>query len=346
MSKTKISEYSATAGSNTDVDGININEGCAPSGINNAIRAVMAALKRFQTGTDGDPITVGGNFTVDGNTTIGSASTDTLTINANAASVPNGLDFDTGTLKIDATNNRVGINKSSPAVTLDINGSVNLGRGSISGTYVQSGTTITITSSSHGLLAGDKIYLDFTTGTGVDAVTTVTSVSDANTFICTGGTSLSTSGNVTIKFVVTFGSDTYVVNLSASGAVTFTSVTVSSTLSVGSTLSVTGTGYSTGITLTDASSIDWDTNLGQTATVTLTDNRTMNAPTNLKNGAYYGLAVYQDATGGRTLSWNSVFKWQDATAPTLSSSADAKDFFTFRSDGTNLYEQGRSQGVA
>ena len=330
MSKTKISEYSATAGSNTDVDGININEGCAPSGINNAIRAVMAALKRFQTGTDGDPITVGGNFTVDGNTTIGSASTDTLTINANAASVPNGLDFDTGTLKIDATNNRVGINKSSPAVTLDINGSVNLGRGSISGTYVQSGTTITITSSSHGLLAGDKIYLDFTTGTGVDAVTTVTSVSDANTFICTGGTSLSTSGNVTIKFVVTFGSNAYIVNLDAfTGAVTFTS-----------------TGYSTGITLTDASSIDWDTNLGQTATVTLTDNRTMNAPTNLKNGAYYGLAVYQDATGGRTLSWNSVFKWQDATAPILSATASAKDFFTFRSDGTNLYEQGRSQGVA
>ena len=342
MAKEKISQYSAVPASNTDVDNINIDEGCAPSGINNAIRAVMGALKRFQTGTDGDPVTVGGDFATEANTTLGNASTDTLTINSNAASVPNGLDFDTGTLKIDATNNRVGINKSSPAVTLDINGSVNLGRGSISGTYVQSGTTITITSSSHGLLAGDKIYLDFTTGTGVDAVATVTSVSDANTFICTGGTSLSTSGNVTIKFVVTFGSNAYIVNLdSFTGAVTFTS-----TVAIGSTLTVTGTGYSTGITLTDASSIDWDTNLGQTATVTLTDNRTMNAPTNLKDGAYYGLAVYQDATGGRTLSWNAVFKWQDATAPILSSTADAKDFFTFRSDGTNLYEQGRSQGVA
>ena len=342
MSKTKISEYSATAGSNTDVDGININEGCAPSGINNAIRAVMAALKRFQTGTDGDPITVGGDFATEANTTLGNASSDTLTINPNAASIPNGLNFDSGTLKLDATNNRVGVNTSSPAVTLDVNGSANIGRDSFTGTYSQSGTSITVTKTSHGLLAGDKIYADFTTGTGVDGVYTVTSVSDANTFLITGGTSLSTSGNVTVKFVVTFGSNAYIVNLDAfTGAVTFTS-----TVSVGSTLTVTGTGYSTGITLTDASSIDWDTNLGQTATVTLTDNRTMNAPTNLKNGAYYGLAVYQDSTGGRTLSWNSVFKWDSGSAPNLSAEASAKDFFTFRSDGTNLYEQGRSQGVA
>lgn len=341
MAKIKISQYSAVPASNTDVDNINIDEGCAPSGINNAIRAVMAALKRFQTGSDGDPVTVGGDFATEANTTLGNASSDTLTINPNAASIPNGLNFDSGTLKLDATNNRVGVNTSTPAVTLDVNGSANIGRDSISATYTQSGTTITISATSHGLLAGDKIYLDFTSGTGVDAVATVTSVSDANTFICTGGTSLSTSGNVTIKFVVTFGSNSYIVNLSASGAVTFTS-----TVSVGSTLTVTGTGYSTAITLTDASSIDWDTNLGQTATVTLTDNRTMNAPTNLKNGAYYGLAVYQDSTGGRTLSWNSVFKWDSGSAPNLSAEASAKDFFTFRSDGTNLYEQGRSQGVA
>lgn len=335
MAKIKISQYSAVPASNTDVDNINIDEGCAPSGINNAIRAVMAALKRFQTGSDGDPVTVGGDFATEANTTLGNASSDTLTINPNAASIPNGLNFDSGTLKLDATNNRVGVNTSSPAVTLDVNGSANIGRDSISATYTQSGTTITISATSHGLLAGDKIYLDFTSGDGVDAVATVTSVSDANTFICTGGTSLSTSGNVTIKFVVTFGSNSYIVNLSASGA-----------FSIGSTLTVTGTGYSTAITLTDASSIDWDTNLGQTATVTLTDNRTMNAPTNLKNGAYYGLAVYQDSTGGRTLSWNSVFKWDSGSAPNLSAEASAKDFFTFRSDGTNLYEQGRSQGVA
>jgi hypothetical protein len=338
---TKISDYSSTAASNTNVNGINIGEGMAPSDVNNAMREILAELKNQQAGLDGSDFTVGGNLSVTGNATLGDASGDAVTLNASTVAIPNSLSFDSGTLKLDATNNRVGVNKSSPAVTLDVNGSANIGRDSISATYSQSGTTITITATSHGLLAGDKIYLDFTTGTGVDAVTTVTSVSDANTFICTGGTSLSTSGNVTVKFVVTFGSNSYIVNLSASGAVTLTS-----TLSVGSTLTVTGTGYSTPQTLTDASTIAWDTDLGQTATVTITDNRTFGAPTNLKNGAYYGLAVYQDSTGSRTITWNSVFKWASGSAPTLSTAASSKDFFTFRSDGTNLYEQGRSQGVA
>jgi hypothetical protein len=54
MAKTKISEFSATPSSNTDIDGINIAEGCAPSGINNAIRELMSQLKDFQAGTAGD----------------------------------------------------------------------------------------------------------------------------------------------------------------------------------------------------------------------------------------------------------------------------------------------------
>ena len=66
MAKTKISEYSSTPSNNTDVNGINIAEGCAPSGINNAIRQVMADLKDFQTGAKGDPLTVGGNLAVTG----------------------------------------------------------------------------------------------------------------------------------------------------------------------------------------------------------------------------------------------------------------------------------------
>lgn len=54
MAKTRISEYDAIAANNTDVNSINIAEGCAPSGINNAIRQVMADLKDFQQGTKGD----------------------------------------------------------------------------------------------------------------------------------------------------------------------------------------------------------------------------------------------------------------------------------------------------
>jgi len=62
MAKTKISEYDSTASNNTDIDGVNIAEGCPPSGINNAIREVMAHLKDWQSGVSGDklPIASGG----------------------------------------------------------------------------------------------------------------------------------------------------------------------------------------------------------------------------------------------------------------------------------------------
>jgi hypothetical protein len=54
MAKTKISEFSTTPSNNTDIDSINISEGCAPSGINDAIRELMSQLKDFQTGAVGD----------------------------------------------------------------------------------------------------------------------------------------------------------------------------------------------------------------------------------------------------------------------------------------------------
>ena len=50
MAKDKISDYSTTANSNTDIGGINVDEGCAPSGINDAIRTLMAQLKTWQSG--------------------------------------------------------------------------------------------------------------------------------------------------------------------------------------------------------------------------------------------------------------------------------------------------------
>lgn len=85
MTKAKISEYDATAANNTDANGVNIAEGCAPSGINNAIREVMAALKRFETGSDGDSVTVGGNLVVSGSTTANTLSASVLTLSTDLA---------------------------------------------------------------------------------------------------------------------------------------------------------------------------------------------------------------------------------------------------------------------
>ncbi len=63
MAKTKISEFDVNPDNNTDINNINIAEGCAPSGINNAIRQIMADLKAFQTGADGDSGTFVGVYT-------------------------------------------------------------------------------------------------------------------------------------------------------------------------------------------------------------------------------------------------------------------------------------------
>ena len=71
MARTKISEFSATAADNTDIDNINIAEGCAPSGINNAIRELMAQLKDMQTGASGDAFTL---------TTVNSTTVDTTNL--------------------------------------------------------------------------------------------------------------------------------------------------------------------------------------------------------------------------------------------------------------------------
>ena len=71
MPRAKISEFSTIPGDNTDIDGINIAEGCAPSGINDAIRELMAQLKDFQSGAAGDNITVVGTLAAKGTSSSG-----------------------------------------------------------------------------------------------------------------------------------------------------------------------------------------------------------------------------------------------------------------------------------
>jgi hypothetical protein len=112
------------------------------------------------------------------------------------------------------------------------------------------------------------------------------------------------------------------------------------------TNALTAQSYFVEVTLTDGATVNWAVSSAQVAKLTLGGNRTMAAPTGLQNGAFYSLMIIQDGTGSRTLSWNSVFKWNSGVAPTLSTTANSRDIFTFRSDGTNLYEVGRTLGLA
>ena len=84
MAKNSIRDYSATAGSNTDIQSVDIDENCAASGINNAIREIMADLKDVSTGAVNletpvaDGLTIGtSNLDMNGNELILDADADT-----------------------------------------------------------------------------------------------------------------------------------------------------------------------------------------------------------------------------------------------------------------------------
>jgi hypothetical protein len=111
MAKTKISEWSATPANNTDIDNINIAEGCAPSGINDAIREMMAQIKDLYAGTSGDIIAVAAGGTGVGTST-GSGSnvlSTSPTLVTPALGTPSAL---------------VGTNITGTATSFNINGTV------------------------------------------------------------------------------------------------------------------------------------------------------------------------------------------------------------------------------
>ena len=89
-------------------------------------------------------------------------------------------------------------------------------------------------------------------------------------------------------------------------------------------------------TLTDGVTVNWDLNSIEVATLTLGGNRTLATPTNRRVGTFV-LHVIQDATGSRTLSFSSTYKWPAGVAPVLTTAANARDILSFVCDGTNMY---------
>lgn len=67
-----------------------------------------------------------------------------------------------------------------------------------SGTYAQSGTTITVTKIDHQLTVNESVNLNFTSGNAVDGEFKVVSVPSTSTFTVTGTSSATTSGNVLV----------------------------------------------------------------------------------------------------------------------------------------------------
>lgn len=90
--------------------------------------------------------------------------------------------------------------------------------------------------------------------------------------------------------------------------------------------------------LIDGASILWDVDQSPSAVVVLGGNRTVINPATMAAGpiTLYRLTVVQDATGSRTITWGSAFKFPGGVAPTLSTAANAVDELIFDSDGSNM----------
>lgn len=240
MPKNKISEYSATNSANTDIGGINIDEGCAPSNINNAIREVMAQLKNFQTGASGDAFTFAGGVLISGATnTISGASVISGNINSsgttntfsggNILSGTNTLSGTTiisGNATISGTTNTI---SGAAIITGNINssGSAN----TFSGGVVHSGTN---TFSSSVIISGNINSSGTNTFSSSQVISGNINSSGTNTFsgtqVISGGSTFSGAAKGSIvtdndgSFDMTAGNN-FTCTPTASFTLTFTNIT-------------------------------------------------------------------------------------------------------------------------
>lgn len=257
MTKANVTQYSSTAGSNTDIDGIDIAENCSPANINNAIRSLMSHLKNLDTGatTLTSPSSTAQTITTlktqnvqftDGDAAFSIADGGAVTIpdlvattaDVNGGSI-DGATLGTNSAITQAVIDNVNINGSTIGHTSDTDlMTVSSGLLTVAGTVAASGVTIgsaaSITdvdtdlasvSGSDDTVASAKAIKSY-----VDAQLTASDLDfqadsggalavdlDSQTFTLTGGTGIDTSGS---GQTVTFAIDSTVATLTGSQALT------------------------------------------------------------------------------------------------------------------------------
>jgi hypothetical protein len=185
MAKNKISEWDATASGNTDVGGININEGCPPSTINNAMREIMAQIKDQQTGYDGDNFTVGGNLSVSGTSNfVGNATAVTQLDSDNSTKLAT-------TAYVQTKNAALGTIATQDASSVNITGgsitgltSLSTSSGNISSTTITASGTLVIGTNWTAVQSGTDLIFKYS-GTNkmkIDSSGNLTVVGDVTAF--------------------------------------------------------------------------------------------------------------------------------------------------------------------
>ena len=245
------------------------------------------------------------------------------------------------------------------ATTADINAGTF--DGIVGGTTPADGSFTTLSSSGAATLTN----IDGIIGANTPAAITGTTIT-GNTSVTTAQVDITAQGDLRLQdttggqyvgFQAAGTATTYTITMPAAAAASNGQALTTTTAGVGSWSTVGDASLGTvqewtaqqnfnNTALTFDATQDWALTANQVATLTLTANTTFDAPTQMVDGAFYSLIIIQDGTGSRTASWNAVFKWAGGTAPTLTTTASAKDILVWRSDGTNMYEVGRQLNVS
>jgi len=213
MTKSNITQYSATAGSNTDIDGIDISEGMSPSNVNNSLRALMSHLKNMDTGATSLTSPSGTNITA---TTALKTPAIQYTDGDAAITIANGggvtaNDFSSTSVNIDGG--------AIDGITLGTNSAVTqavIDNININGTTIGHTSDTDLMTITSGLLtvAGEvsMTTLDIG-GTNVSATATELNITDGDTSVGTtavaGGDGIVTNDNGTMRQTSVDTFDTY-----------------------------------------------------------------------------------------------------------------------------------------
>jgi hypothetical protein len=168
-----------------------------------------------------------------------------------------------------------------------------------------------------------------TTGLGLGTASTLNfGTADAN---------LIPVSSADVRYILTSTSSTIPSNKTFSKTVTFTSTTTHSGTAVFSAeISATSSATFSGavgtpiVSLSAATSVALDLSSGNDFGITLANATTLVNPTNAKIGQTGTIAVKQDGTGSRTLSYGDAYNFASGTAPTLSTAAAATDILIYK----------------
>ena len=202
MTKAKISEYSSTAADNTDIGGINIGEGMAPSDVNNAMREQMSQLKEFLDGSSGDTITTAKIVATTATILSGASVTGTATFNSAVvmSSTLSGatISGSANTLTVDGT---VGVGfKSIPQSGSAKTTGYTLAVGDI-GKFVEVGSGGSITIPDSTFAAGDAVVIFNNTSGDVTITCSITTAYIAGEDADEASVTLATRGVCNVLFI-------------------------------------------------------------------------------------------------------------------------------------------------